>query len=654
MLRTIRMLKTTAEILDRLATVLEDGSNVSEKLGGYYAKISAIFGEAYNELTPNAQNGVLLVSIVVGLLSFVFTMPQIVRFVLGGDPTLETVPHPSAAYDPNFDEQADSFVDEDVKPQLLPEPTYETIPCVAPHTGESLGHIPQDTQVSVKSKSVAARKAQKEWVNTTFSQRRRVLRVLRDYILQHQTSLCGLSRVDTGKTMLDASLGEILTTLEKIRWLLKEGESVLKPSRRSVGPLSIHKIAQVCYEPLGVIAAIAPWNYPIHNFLNPVLAALFSGNAIIVKPSEYTVYSSVHVARLTRRALSLCGHSPELVQVVVGGADIGKSLVNADIDKLFFTGSTNVGRHVAVAAAQKLLPVVLELGGKDPFIVCENANINHAVSLCMRGVFQNAGQNCIGVERVFVHKNIKDNFVKAALSIVRQLRLGVDVGAMTMGEPAIRGVLELISDAVKDGAKVLHGGERGNVNGKGTYLLPTLLDGVEPDMRIAKEEVFAPVMSVFSWETEVELLDMVNKCSFGLGSSVFSSDRKQAQRIVHGLRVGMANVNDFGINYLCQSMPFGGTKQSGSDRFAGVEGLRGCCLAKSTTRDRFPLIKTILPKNLKYPVSGNSYSLASELNQVVYKSGTVSKIDASRNVLISLATSEWMPRETIGDMQPFL
>ncbi len=653
-LRAINLLKTTAEILDRLATVLENGSQLSDKIGSYYAKISLVFGNAYSRLSPEAQSSVLLVSIFVGLLSFAFTMPHVVRFVLGSDPPLDTVPLPSAAFDPDLDEQGDSFVDEDVKPQLSAEATYETMPCVAPHTGESLGHVVQDTLVSVKAKAGAARKAQVDWARTSFAERRRVLRVLRDYFLQHQTDLCGLSRTDTGKTMLDASLGEILTTLEKIRWLLKEGESVLKPSRRSVGPLSAHKVAEVVYEPLGVIAAIAPWNYPIHNFLNPVLAALFSGNAAIVKPSEYTVYSSLHIARLTRRALAVCGHSPELVQLVVGGSDVGKAIVNADVDKLFFTGSTKVGRHVAVAAAERLLPVVLELGGKDPFIVCASASIPHAVSLCMRGVFQNAGQNCIGVERVFVHKDVKEAFLESALSVIRQLRLGVDVGAMTMGEPAIKSVLELISEAQKAGAKLLHGGKRGSVNGKGSYLEPTLLDGVTADMRIAKEEVFAPVMSVFCWETQDELLDMVNKCSFGLGSSVFSGNKIEARRIVEGMRVGMANINDFGINYLCQSMPFGGTKQSGSDRFAGVEGLRGCCLAKSTTRDRFPLIKTVLPKNFKYPVSGNSFSLASEINQAVYRSGTIQKIDASRNILVSLATSEWMPRETKADMDRYL
>lgn len=652
--KAVNFLKTTTEVLERFADVLERGTTVSETLGEHVNTISDAFALGYNNLSPLQQNAVFFTAIGTSLLAFVFTAPQIARLLLGSDPILEFIPLPSAEFELADDHQAEEFVDDDVKPQLAAEPSQRTLPCVSPHTDAELGHAPQDTPATVKTKADLARKAQKKWATTTFSERCTVLRVLRDYLLNHQIELCGVSRLDTGKTMLDASLGEILTTLEKIRWLMAEGEKVLKPSRRTVGPMSSHKLAEVTYEPLGVIGAIAPWNYPLHNFFNPVLAALFSGNAAIVKPSEYTVYSSLHVCRLMRRALTVCGHDPELVQLLVGGADVGSAMVTtADVDKLFFTGSTKVGKLVSVAAAERLLPVVLELGGKDPFIICETANLPHAVSLCMRGVFQNAGQNCIGVERVFVHQKAYAKFVEMAQKEVEKLRLGIDVGAMTMGEGAIESVLKLVKNAKDNGAKVVLGGKRGKVGGKGTFLEPTLVVGVKPNMKIAKEEVFGPVMSVFVWETEEELLDMVNECKFGLGSSVFSGDKKQAARIVAGLRVGMSNVNDFGINYLCQSMPFGGTKESGSDRFAGVEGLRGCCLAKSTTRDRYPLIKTVLPRNLKYPISRNSFSLTLELNKLVYMPGVLAKIDSFRSVVISLAKKNYVPRETRIDMSEY-
>ena len=299
---------------------------------------------------------------------------------------------------------------------------------------------------------------------------------------------------------------------------------------------------------------------------------------------------------------------------------------------------------VAEAAAKKLLPAVLELGGKDPFIICDDADIRHAVSICLRGVFQNAGQNCIGVERVFVHAKVMQQFTDSVLSDVKKIRLGIDMGAMTMGERATRDIQLLVDDAVEHGAVLLAGGKAASVNGKGTYYEPTVLCGVTPDMRIAREEVFGPVMSIFEWDDDTVLCGTVNKCPFGLGSSVFSADRRRADRILSALRVGMGNVNDFGTNYLCQSMPFGGTKESGSDRFAGVEGLRGCCIPKSVTRDRLSAVKTTLPKAFRYPTGANAFEFAAEINDLMYSRGILSKVDNLRNLAVMSLFPSWKPR----------
>lgn len=332
-------------------------------------------------------------------LVLVLLFPFIGRLIFGTDPLLTLIPPPSHLYDPQTDEQADLFGDDDVRPQL----SRTGQPCINPATDEILGRIHYHTVNDVTQAVQRARNAQPIWSTSSFSDRKAVLRVLRQYMLYEHRSIADISCSDTGKTPLDAALGEILPTLEKIRWLIEEGEQALLPDKRSTGPVTMHKKASVEFLPLGVIAAIAPWNYPVHNFFNPVLAALFSGNAIVVKPSEYSIYSSLYCVRIIRRILALCGHNPELVQLVVGGAQVGQSLINADIDKLFFTGSTKVGKIVAQTAAEKLLPTCLELGGKDPFIIADDVNVDRVVDICMRGVFQNSGQNCIGVERVFVH-----------------------------------------------------------------------------------------------------------------------------------------------------------------------------------------------------------------------------------------------------------
>jgi acyl-CoA reductase-like NAD-dependent aldehyde dehydrogenase len=580
--------------------------------------------------------------------AFLVFMPRIVPYVIGAEHILAPVPLPQVT-EVTDDEQASTFSERDTTPLLVDKNTYEgkTLEAINPATGELLGHVPADDPESVARKIRVARRFQSPWAGTSADDRRAVLRVLKAYIIEEQHDICAISAADTGKTLLDASLGEIITTLEKINWLLAEGEKALSPEQRPTGSLTRHKIAMVDYDPLGVIGAIAPWNYPFHNMLNPALSALFAGNAIVIKPSEHTVYSSVYFGRIIRRALKLCGHSPEIVQVLVGGPDVGSALVEGNIDKLFFTGSTGVGRQVAQTAGKRLLPVVLELGGKDPCIICDDADIEHATDTCLRGVFQNSGQNCIGIERVFVHKLVKQQVVERFVKAAAAIRLGVDMGALTMGAPAVAKVKELVDDAVANGAKVLVGGKPGKVEGKfaaGHFFEATVLDGVRHDMRIAQEEVFGPVLSIIEWSNDVSLIGMVNSCKFGLGSSIFTRNAIRADRFLGSLRVGMGNLNDFGVNYLCQSLPFGGTKESGSDRFAGVEGLRACCLVKSVTRDRYRWIKTRLPAHFKYPVSENAFEFSAMITTAVFENVGLTKLDSIRNLIVMYFARTWKPR----------
>lgn len=644
----IHVLRTSSIFLASAAENFEQLSP-SHQCAEHLRSLSSFLDSAFNALPAFVRSALAVVFIAILLTLLVFLLPKLFGYLLGTDPVLDTVPAPWKEYDPYADDQSDSFIDEDVQP-LLCEQSESSLKCVNPATGNVIGYVPKDTPKTLAEKVARARKAQKAWSLTSFEQRRKLMRVLRDHILENQVLLAGVCRQDTGKTLLDASLGEIVTTLEKLRWVIAEGEEALTNDYRSIGPLAIHKRACVEYMPLGVIAAIAPWNYPLHNFYNPLISSLFAGNAIVVKPSEHTAFSSVYFARIARRALALCGHSPELVQVLVGEGDIGAALVDAQVDKIFFTGSTKIGKLVAAAAAKRLVPTVLELGGKDAFIVCDDAHISHALSFCLRGVYQNAGQNCIGVERVFLHSAIRDKFLQLAVDAVRKIRLGVDMGAMTMGTASLDHIEQLIEDATSKGARILVGGRRTAVNGAGFYFEATILDGVTMDMRIAREEVFGPVMSVFSWDNDSDLLTEVNSSAFGLGASVFSKNSVRASRIMSALRVGMSNTNDFAINYLCQSMPFGGTKESGSDKFAGIEGLRGCCLPKATTRDRFPLVRTVLPTNLQYPTSENAFAITAEINDLVYSNGILSKLDSARNLLVQLCASSWMPRTRRADI----
>lgn len=612
--------------------------------------IGSVYDSAWDWYLSLSDPGQVVVGIVFAttcMLAFVLSMPVLATLALGGDPILSPVPVPSA--DAVTDDQyAKFYPPEDTDPLLLHADDGEgVIKAYSPSTNEFIGLVPSDSVERVAEKVALARAAQRKWRETTFAERRSVLNVLRMYILEEQHDLCAVAMVDTGKTMLEASLGEILPTLEKLRWVAAEGEQVLQPERRSTGPATVHKLPTLEFHPLGVIGAIAPWNYPMHNLFNPVISSLFAGNAIVVKPSEHTVFSSVYFARIIRRALVLLGHSADLVQVLVGGPEVGAALVEGDIDKLFFTGSTAVGHKVAEVAAKRLLPVVLELGGKDPFIICDDANVAHAADMCLRGTYQNAGQNCIGVERVFVHRDVKEEAVKRFTEAASAIRLGVDMGAITMGDAAVERIQSLVDDAVARGAKVLVGGRRGKGEGdnaEGCFYEATVLDGVRMDMRIAQEEVFGPVLSIFEWTTDAGLVKMVNSSAFGLGSSVFSGDARRADRILASVRSGMGSINDYAVHYLCQGLPFGGTKESGSDRFAGVEGLRGCCLQKSVVRDRIPGIKTTMPKHFKYPIYDNAFALSAEMNDIMYRPGKFGRGDNIRNIIFMLLSKTWKPR----------
>ncbi|KAM5346745.1 hypothetical protein ACJ41O_009750 [Fusarium nematophilum] len=511
-----------------------------------------------------------------------------------------------------------------VPPPKIPEP-YTTVDvpsvkvsgssavqCYAPATGQFLGNINPSTPAAIDRAVAAAAAAQKTWAETTFEQRRAVLRSLMQYVLDNAEHICKIAGLDSGKTMVDAQLGEILVTVEKIQWTLAHGEKALRPSRRPTNFLMMYKRNTVHYEPLGVVAALVSWNYPFHNLMGPIISALFSGNGIIVKVSEQTAWSSAYFASIARGALVAHGHDPQLVQTVVCWPQAAGHLTShPGVSHITFIGSQAVAHHVAASAAKSLTPVVAELGGKDPFIVLDSAarDLNRIAEVILRGTFQAAGQNCIGIERVIAPSAIHDKLVQLLEPRVKALRLGpqADVGAM-ISDASFDRLEELIAEAVSQGARLLAGGKRYSHPDypQGHYFQPTFLADVTPDMRIAQNECFAPVLTLLRAKSSSpeEILAIANAPNFGLGASVHGSERDpNLQPIVKGLRAGMVAVNDFAVYYAVQ-LPFGGVAGSGYGRFAGEEGLRGLCNIKAVCEDRFGWlgIRTGIPPPVQYPV----------------------------------------------------
>ncbi|XVF62456.1 hypothetical protein PTKIN_Ptkin09bG0009200 [Pterospermum kingtungense] len=527
-----------------------------------------------------------------------------------------------------------------IPPRGRTQQSDKKVQCYEPATMKYLGYFPALTPDEVEERVAQARKAQKIWAKSNFKQRRHFLRILLKYIIEHQKLICEVSSRDTGKTMVDASLGEIMTTCEKITWLLSEGERWLKPEYRSCGRSMLHKISKVEFHPLGVIGAIVSWNYPFHNIFNPMLAAVFSGNSVVIKVSEHASWSGCFYFRIIQAALAAVGAPENLVEVITGFSETGEALVSS-VDKIIFVGSPGVGKMIMRNASETLIPVTLELGGKDAFIVCEDVDIPHVAQVAVRAALQSSGQNCAGAERFYVHRDVYTSFVNQVAKIVKSVSAGpplsgrYDMGAICLQEHSEK-LQYLVDDAIDKGAEIVARGSFGPL-GEGAvdqFFPPTVLINVNHTMKLMQEEAFGPIMPIMKFNTDEEVVKLANDSRYGLGCAVFSGRQRRAKEIASQIHCGVAAVNDFASTYMCQSLPFGGVKDSGFGRFAGVEGLRACCLVKSVVEDRWwPYIKTKIPRPIQYPVAENGFEFQVSLVETLYGLNIWDRLRALVNVL---------------------
>ncbi|EFA78464.1 aldehyde dehydrogenase [Heterostelium album PN500] len=511
--------------------------------------------------------------------------------------------------------------------------TGPTIECVNPATGKLMGTVKALKADEVKQTLEAARIAQAEWAETSFAERKQVLQDFIDMFIKYEKEIVESSMRDTGKTRFEATFGEILTSCEKLRYLINYGEDALKTQKRRVPMLMGTKSARLEYHPLGVIGIIIPWNYPVHSIISAAAAAIFSGNAALVKVSEWSTYSKVLFEQLIREVLAKRGHNPDLIQLLPGMGETGEALVRSGVDKILFIGSPATGKRVMKAASDNLTPVILELGGKDPMIVFDDVDLDWAMGIVQRGCFINLGQNCISSERVFVHERVYDKFAKSLADLINSLKQGppesgqVDFGSMTM--PAqVDKVEHLVNTAIKEGAKCLAGGKRHPEHKVGHFFMPTVLANVTEKMTIFNEEAFGPVATLVKFSNEDDLVRMVNGTAFGLGCSILTSDLARAERIGKRVQTGMLTINDYGASYLVQDLPFGGCKESGFGRFNGPEGLRGFSREVSVLTDRFG-IKTPVPRLIRYPIDPAAVGIIRQAIFMIYQAGVFNKIRAA-------------------------
>jgi acyl-CoA reductase-like NAD-dependent aldehyde dehydrogenase len=446
-----------------------------------------------------------------------------------------------------------------------------------PATGELVGTVETITPAKVQGIVDDVAEVQPFWAALSLEDRARYMRRAVDVLLAEIDEIAELLTNEQGKPRVESYTMELLPTVDSLKWIADNGPQILSDEKLSMPIILKSKSAKFTYEPIGVVGVIAPWNYPWSIPFGEVAIALMCGNGVVLKPASLTPVIGDRI----RQTFEKAGLPEGLIRTVHGGGRIGDALVKSTAGKIFFTGSVEVGKKVGVECAKRMKGSVLELGGKDPQIVCADADLANAVSGSVWGGFANAGQTCSGIERVYVVDEVADRFLDGVVRETERLTVGdprewtTEIGPMVSDEQAAI-VTELVDDAVENGAKKLTGGPTKVEGMKGSFIAPVVLTEVTHDMRIMNEEIFGPVLPVMKVASEEEAIEFANDSQFGLGASVWTKDRAKGERMSHQIESGMVWTNDHSFSHGACQCAWGGVKDSGLGRSHSKFGFYEC------------------------------------------------------------------------------
>ena len=484
-----------------------------------------------------------------------------------------------------------------------------------PATLEELGRAPICSEAEVRTALLRARVAQPAWAALTFKERARIILKVRDLMVARQDSVSRVISQEAGKPEIEALTSEVFPVANLMDYFARHSRKMLKPEQFSLSVFR-NKKSRIQYAPFGVIGIISPWNYPLAIPMGHVVMALMAGNAVLLKPSELTSLVGLEIGRL----FSDAGLPENLLQVLTGDGTTGAALAESKIDKLFFTGSGYTGRKLAESAARRFLPIVLELGGKDAMIICADANLERSINGALWGAFNNCGQACASVERVYVVEAIAGPFIEGVVTKTKALRVGIPAGNVDIGPlnnaRQLEIVVEHVEDAVARGAKVLTGGRRME-SLPGYFYEPTVLVNVDHSMRIMQEETFGPVMPIMVVESEIEAVRVANDSKYGLLASVWTKDTRRGKQIASQLEAGTILINDVVFTHGAAETPWFGIKESGAGVAHSKHGLLEFVRMKHLNWDRLPL-KTNL---WWFPYSLKKHRVFKFLTKVLHKWG---------------------------------
>lgn len=485
--------------------------------------------------------------------------------------------------------------------ELLQSSNDSVIVSRNPATGEVLGEVHAKDAADVAAAVSRARAAQRDWAALSIKERAQRVRAFRDEIVKRTEEVIDLIVKEGGKTRQEALGMELLVVVDLADYFAKRAEKILGPR-----PIPLHllktKKSYLHYAPRGVVGIISPWNFPFSIPMGETIMALLAGNAVVLKPSEITPL----IALKAKELFDASGLPRELFQVVPGRGSTGAALVSTGVDQIVFTGSVATGRKVAAACGERLIPCILEMGGKAPAIVCADADLDRTANALVWGAFANSGQVCASVERVYAHEAVHDELVQKIRERTEGLRQGdpaatdVDVGAMTWDQQ-LRIVEDRVAQALTAGARIVTGGKRRRA--AGMYYEPTVLVDCRQDMDVVRKEIFGPVMPILRVKNDEESIRLANDSHLGLCAYVFSKDRAKARRIAERIEAGTVMINDVLFTFGAPETPWGGVKQSAIGFTHSDDGLRELCQVRHVNIDRIAPRREIW----WYPYSEKSY-----------------------------------------------
>jgi acyl-CoA reductase-like NAD-dependent aldehyde dehydrogenase len=498
----------------------------------------------------------------------------------------------------------------------------ETIEVQNPATGRIVASVPVVAPEDVAELVARARRAQPGWEAMGFDGRAAVLRSCQRWITDNQDRVIETIVSETGKTYEDALTAEVNYAAGAFAFWAKNAEKYLADEKvRTASPFAKGRRLVVRHVPVGVVGVIGPWNYPLTNSFGDCIPAMAAGNSVLLKPSEVTPLTSMLMGEMLRE----CGLPADVYQVVPGTGETAQALID-DVDFVMFTGSTATGKKVMARAAETLTPVALELGGKDPMIVCADADLQRASNAAVHYSMQNAGQTCISTERVYVEAPVHDEFVQLVTEKVKALRQGVPAGAGSTDigaviHPPQSDIVERhVNDAVERGARVLTGGGRRDEGGH--FFEPTVIVDVDHSMECMRDETFGPTVPIMRVADADEAVRLANDSQFGLQASVWTKNLEKGERLARRIEAGAVTVNDAQINYVALELPMGGWKESGLGTRHGADGIRKYTKKQTLLVTKFAPMKRDVHM---MPYSAGRTKLIGRLLKLVYGRGRANR-----------------------------